>query len=222
MTSYDKEIVKLITGMSGRYSSYEIFADWIRCCAIAISNSCQFFHDKVWQDREQFYIDTMNKYRLEERMAFAEMFHLLVGSLEEDMTDALGEIYMSREMGSSVIGQFFTPFHLSKLTAALPLASESFDDDEIIHLNEPTCGAGGMIIAAAAALKKKGINYQKRMKVVAQDLDWRCVHMCYVQLSLLGIKAIVVQGDTLADPFIPGKTEASHILYTLAERGALL
>ena len=57
-----------------------------------------------------------------------------------------------------------------------------------------------MIIAAAKVLKDRGINYQKCMQVVAQDLDWKAVYMCYVQLSLLGINAVVVQGNTLIEP----------------------
>lgn len=57
-----------------------------------------------------------------------------------------------------------------------------------------------MIIAAAKVLKDRGINYQNVMKVVAQDLDWKAVYMCYTQLSLLGINAVVVQGNTLEEP----------------------
>ena len=67
-------------------------------------------------------------------------------------------------------------------------------------MNEPSRGSGGMIIAAAKVLKDRGINYQNVLKAVAQDLDWKAVYMCYVQLSLLGIDAVVVQGNTLSDP----------------------
>lgn len=31
-----KEIVKILNSMSGRYSGYEIFSDWIRCLALTI------------------------------------------------------------------------------------------------------------------------------------------------------------------------------------------
>lgn len=54
---------------------------------------------------------------------------------------------------------------------------------------------GGMVIAAAQVLQEKGINYQRVLDVVCQDLDWTAVYMCYVQLSLLGVKAIVAQGE---------------------------
>ena len=49
----------------------------------------------------------------------------------------------------------------------------------------PKCGSGGMVVATAQVLQKRGINYQKTLDVVCQDLDWLAVYMCYVQLSLL-------------------------------------
>ena len=79
-----------------------------------------------------------------------------------------------------------------------------------------------MIIAAAKALSDSGINYQKHLEVVAQDLDWKGVYMTYLQLSLLGIKATVVQGDTLIEPFDPRKTDPRCILRTPAKMGALM
>ena len=78
-----------------------------------------------------------------------------------------------------------------------------------------------MIIAAAAVLKERGIDYQKRMDVIAQDLDWRGVYMCYLQLSLLGISAVCVQGDSLCEPYKKGYPP-ERILYTPAKKGALI
>ena len=79
-----------------------------------------------------------------------------------------------------------------------------------------------MIIAVAKVLHEEKIDWQKRMKVVAQDLDWKGVYMCYVQLSLLGINAVCVQGDTLKEPYVHGKTSRRHILFTPAAMGVLL
>lgn len=78
-----------------------------------------------------------------------------------------------------------------------------------------------MIIAAAMALKEKGVDYQRKMHVIAQDLDWKGVYMCYLQLSLLGINAICVQGDTLAEPYEKGYPPES-VLYTPTRRGILI
>ena len=215
-----KDIIKIIYSISGKYSAYEVFTDWIRCCSISISNSCQLIHNKIWQEREQIYIDTMRKYLPDERQKFVEMYALLAETLKTEMSDILGEIYMESDMGSKAAGQFFTPFHLSAACAELVIPE--LDGTGKISINEPSCGGGGMIIAAALILKKRGYDYKRVMEVVAQDLDWKGVYMCYLQLSLLGISAICVQGDTLSEPYIPRVTEKSHILVTPKKAGVLL
>lgn len=214
-----KDIIKILNDMSGRYSMYEVFSDWIRCGALAISNTCQFFHDRVWQEREQEYINTMKKYKPEEQKKIVEMSCLLTETLENEMEDVLGQIYMDAGMGSRSAGQFFTPWHLSILCADMTLPDP--DEDGYYRIGEPSCGGGGMIIAAARAIRNRGLNYQKCMKVVAQDLDWKSVYMCYLQLSLLGIRAVVVQGNTLREPYERGYPE-NRVLYTPGERGLLI
>ena len=57
------------------------------------------------------------------------------------------------------------------------------------------------LIAFANVAKKHGINYQKHVLFVAQDIDRTAAMMCYIQMSLLGCPAIVVIGDSLAKPF---------------------
>lgn len=213
-----KDIIKIIYSIAGKYSAYEVFTDWIRCCSLSISNSCQMIHNQVWRERERAYIDTMKKYSIEEQVKMSEMFCLLAETLENEMVDVLGEIYMETGMGNKAAGQFFTPFQLSKMCAALVV---DLDEEGKCVMNEPSCGSGGMIIAAACALKERGINYQQVMNVVAQDLDWKGVYMCYLQLSLLGIKAVCVQGDALILPYNLMRTEPGCILYTPARMGVL-
>ena len=205
MTDPEKKIISTIQGISGKYSPYEVFTDWIRCSALAIQNACTIRGTEAWNNREKLYLDTISRYSKAEQTGFAEMFALLADALTEEMSDVLGDIYMQAGMGSKITGQFFTPFHLSELCARLSLQEqiESFSG-ETIELNEPSCGGGGMIIAAAKVLKDAGINPQKHLKIVAQDLDWKGVYMCYLQLSLLGLKATVVQGNTLSDPYRRG------------------
>lgn len=216
-----KDIIKIINSIAGKYSAYEVFTDWIRCFALSISNSCQWNHDKVWQDREQLYLDTIKRYTIKDVRKFVEMRDLLIETLEDNPTDVLGQIYMESGMGSKAAGQFFTPFHLSLACAKLVVADMEPDKNGLYWINEPSCGGGGMIIAAAVALKEKGVDYQRKMRVVAQDLDWKGVYMCYLQLSLLGINAVCVQGNTLAEPYIKDYPP-ERVLYTPARRGMLL
>lgn len=79
-----------------------------------------------------------------------------------------------------------------------------------------------MIIAVAKILLQRGVNPQRCMRVVAQDLDWKGVYMTYVQLSLLGIKATVVQGDTLIEPFDSRRYPKERVMYTPAQKGMMI
>ena len=214
-----KEIINSITKMSGRYSPYNIFSDWIQMCSLSIQNAVCVIHNQLWHDREQLYVDTARKYTEQELSEFARMFVLLGDALTENMSDVLGEIYMEAGMGSKYTGQFFTPFHLSELCARLGITD--ILENEQIELCEPSCGGGGMVIAVCKVLLSSGINYQKRLTVVAQDLDWKGVYMTYLQLSLIGCKAIVVQGDTLAEPYDVYKTPPERIMRTPALMGVL-
>lgn len=221
--SAKKEIIDTIVAMSGRYAPYNIFSDWVEMCALSISNACTMVHNKIWQDREQLYVDTARRYTEVELEQFARMFVRLGDALTEELTDVLGQVYMEAGMGSKYTGQFFTPFHLSELCARTALPEPKvLEGDMTISLNEPSCGGGGMIIAACKVLQDNGVNFQKRLRVVAQDLDWKGVYMTYLQLSLIGCNAIVVQGDTLCEPYDLSRTPRDRIMRTPMNMGALM
>jgi hypothetical protein len=67
-----------------------------------------------------------------------------------------------------------------------------------VTAREPAVGTGAMVIALAQAMREAGINYQQHLHVTAVDVDVKCVHAPYAQLSLLHIPAVVVHGDSLS------------------------
>ncbi|MDO5776535.1 MAG: N-6 DNA methylase [Eubacteriales bacterium] len=189
----EDEIIKTITEISTDRSPHTVFSDWVELMAIATQNICCINHDDVWERREDKYKQILSGYK--DPNIFPQMHGMLVEAFDDHISDYLGSIYMRLSINHKGLGQFFTPYHLSRLAATAGLPKEI---PEIYKMNEPSCGGGGMVIATADEMLKRGINYQKVLKVVAQDLDWMAVHMCYVQLSLLGIDAVVIQGDSLA------------------------
>ena len=55
-----------------------------------------------------------------------------------------------------------------------------------------------MIIAAVDILYNKyRFNYSRNLFVECSNIDQRCVHMAYLQLSLSGVPAVIYQRDTL-------------------------
>ena len=145
-------------------------------------------------------MQVIGKYNEREADNFPSMLKELTLALEKGPADILGEVFMEMNLGSKETGQFFTPFHIAELMAEMSFKKADFEDNKICSMNEPAAGAGAIIIALAKVVNKHGFNYQKQLQVIAQDLDYKAVYMCYVQLSLLGIPAKVVQGNTLTDP----------------------
>lgn len=201
------KIEEKFDSFDGSRSKHVLFCDWCKLMAISISN-------QVWFDekRENDYVQLAKTYKAEELQTFQEMTGLLVLAFETGVDDYLGTIYMKGGMGNGRTGQFFTPFHLAELTAQVSiddLFSHLAKNDQI-KLNEPASGGGAMILAVAKALSDKGVNYQNVLEVTAQDLDWNSVYMSYVQLSIAGINAVVIQGDTLKTE----KPKPYQVMYT--------
>lgn len=198
------DILKILNKGSYRVGKHEFLQDVFECGAIAVSNKFSFN-----ETREQKYISIMGKYDKDMQMLIVEVFSniymLLTNQINSDIgfSDYLGEIYMKSDTSSKGAGQFFTPYHLSKLCAELSVNEqeilEKTEKDEILTMHEPTCGAGGMIIAMADILHNKyNFNYTRNFLVECGDIDARCVHMTYLQLALAGIPAVIYHRDGLS------------------------
>lgn len=192
------EIVKDIEKISGKHVSFEIFSDWVTLNAIGIQNGCIVKHDDIWQERENKLNNIKKKYTEKELKIIFGMYFKLLNAFGNEINDYLGEIFMrlSNSPDKKKMGQCFTPFSISLLNAKIAF-SHLKKEEKIYKLYDPTCGAGGMIIASVKALSDKGINYKNHVKAIGQDLNLLCAYMTYVQLSLLNVDAIIMQCDTL-------------------------
>lgn len=182
------QIIKSFNDFDGSKNRHSLFCDWVKFMAISISNQVWF----SWE-REEEYRQLAGTYEAESMSRFSDMMGMLWEAFDTEINDYLGQIYMEGNMGNKSTGQFFTPFHLAELVATM----QPNDPDQKVIVNEPACGGGGMVLAKAKAIQAAGGNYQDTLKVIAQDLDWTGVYMTYTQLSMAGINAVVIQGDTL-------------------------
>lgn len=132
---------------------------------------------------------------------FSEAMALLVQELEAKPRDVLGNVYQCLGMADKdFAGQCFTPASLSEMLARMTLGEEITPDPNYrLTINEPACGGGAMAIAATNYLKQRGFE-PRHYFLWAQDISTICFQMSYVQLSLLGVPAVVIRGDTLRGP----------------------
>lgn len=219
---HQRTLVSLINQFSYGHHLDTVFRDFVEMAALAISNRV----DRAQYDsREKRYMEIVGKYKPEEVQRFPAMFSALTESFEArvqgmlngdgiGLTDVLGETYMMLGISNDRSGQFFTPYAVSKLMAAMiggdaaaQAAAQGF-----ARVQEPACGAGGMVIATAEAFHDAGLNYQQAMHATCVDIDPCCVHMAYVQLSLLHIPAMVVHGNTLSTQIWGHWYTPAHVL----------
>lgn len=201
------EISKILNRIQG-HDTYTVISDFFALSAIAVRNNVDYGKER--ESYEQRYLSIVKKYRKEDLEIFAQAFGVFMGWIQKAMDgdipfrDFAGEIYMDSGTSSGKAGQFFTPYHVSHLMAEVNFDKEKIkaeidaDPDRLITIDEPTCGAGGLIVAAIDVLKDAGVNYAWNVFIDCGDIDSRCVHMTYLTLSLLGVPAVVRKGDALA------------------------
>jgi hypothetical protein len=199
---YKDKILKTILRLSRIYSPWNVFCDFVELGALAIANSVD---KKEFDKREKQYLNTIGKYRPEEQKLFPEMFADLVEALQYELTwsnapvDILGVIFHELELHNEYKGQFFTPQCICNLMGPIAFGDslDQVKEQGYISMNEPCCGSGAMCFGFAKAMMDAELNYCTQLLVLATDIDLKCVHMTYLQLSLYGIPAVVIHGNTL-------------------------
>lgn len=201
---YIKEFISKLSNLDRSRSVSTVFNDFLTlsCCSLA---QTVYRSDNL----EQKYLNIIKTYTKEQAEEFSKLLAFLVLGLEQEPQDFLGQVFMSLNLGSQANGQYFTPYSVCKFMAEINFTEieKSFQNNQLITLSEPCCGSGALIIAFAQTLREHNINYQQNLFAEAIDISEMCFKMTYIQLSLLGIPAKVVQGDSLSLKF-------QKVLYT--------
>jgi len=204
-----KKFAAIFKTIARHENRYTVFSDFVSMAAVSIENA--FLRST---DLEEEYMGTIGKYCKDDQLKFPQLLAEVTLGLEYEHCDLLGAIFMELEIGSKQLGQFFTPYHLSKM-----MAQVTFGDGDIlatknfIKVSEPACGAGGMIIAFAEAMLNKKFNPQQQMWFSCVDIDRVAAKMAYVQLSILGLSGEVIIGNTLSLEFSRVMRTPMHYLY---------
>lgn len=208
-------LVDLIEEAGNRWPRHGIFSDFAELAALSLSNAV----DKAQSDgREARYHEIIKQYPREQIERFPRMLAHLTLALEEcvasgELDDVLGSTYMALELGNDRAGQFFTPYEVSRFMAMILIGDGTPAREKgFLDVLEPACGAGGMVIAMAEALRHAGLNYQRHLHATCIDIDLRCVHMTYLQLSLLHIPAVVLHGNSVTGEIWSRWFTSAHIL----------
>ena len=205
---YAKLFVKDFMKLAYTRSKWTVWDDFITMFACSISNAVDK-SDIHWDAREKIYLSIVKKYKKSEMDIFPRLAAYVVEALDKNQEqDFLGELFMNLDLSNEHNGQFFTPYHVCDMMAKITCDVDSMSKTGPITINDPACGAGATLIAAANELRKiyekRGLNFQNYVLAAAQDIDQNVGLMCYIQLSLLGVAGFVKIGDSLSDPVRSG------------------
>lgn len=170
---------------------------------------------------EQTVIDAQQ--RVKHPGKLSECLAIMTMALEDDPHDFLGSLISELDQNDSKWkGQCFTPPALCQMMAELTITAAvgdaKPDPDHRLMLNEPACGGGAMVIATSEVLKRQGF-YPWNYYWVCVDVDWRMFAISYIQLTLLGIPANVINGNTLSLEIRDSAETLAAVLHPVRRRG---
>lgn len=176
-----EEIVKTLEKISDRGESFHrVFDNFLDLIVYAVSQ------------QEEKYMEVIERIKDDRQEGernidyYTQAFSQLVEGMENNqLEDLLGDIFENRvSLGQN--GQFFTPQSVSDVTAKMSYTGEQ----ENLHINDPTCGSGRVLLSAAKVSKNNIFS--------GFDLDNRCMKMALINLFFNGLWGYVVQTNTIS------------------------
>lgn len=185
----DQNFRKIIEELARKRSAtVTVFSDFCRMSACALAMGT----------REEEYLSVAKNYSRDELSDLSIAFASLVQEMERNpFADLLGPHYLDCAAHSSkqARGEFFTPPAIAQMIARMTVdVDEVKAEGKPITVNEPACGSGGMVLALAELFAPDGVDL---LRVTAQDINPVAADMCYINLTLWGVPARVILGDTI-------------------------
>lgn len=189
-----RQFVSVFRDTARNLRRWEVFSDFITLAASELDMARIRTPESIERCRE-----ICAKYGESDISNLHELFGLMVCALEAKFHDFLGAIFMELELGDDRNGQYFTPYSVQSLMAKMlmPDVEQTIRREGFVTVSDPASGAGGMIVAYAEYLLEAGYNPSEQMFGSCIDIDPIAADMAFIQLSLLGIPAEVVTGNTL-------------------------
>lgn len=199
--NFDKTLLKIANISHGRISKPQTFSDFLHYCALLLSA----YTDPVHAEYRLKALEKLKtSYKDDEWEAFHQGFIDLCGTFMHNIEygiyeDLFAIPFFQIGATSSTLKQDFSPADIGKLIGAISIPSQlSLPEEGFFSLGDHACGSGTLLLAGVQQFANAGYNPSEQLVIQAADLDARCVHMTYLQLSLYGIPAVIVQGNTLS------------------------
>jgi len=224
-TSHHKDLIKWFEKNNGKYHTFDLFKDVLALISLTFQQSTNKLigDNALWEKKESEYLDIVRRYDKELIDKTPEVLGIILSYFEHNISDFLGECFMELGLGNKHTGQFFTPYHVSKMCALLTNGREDIIDEKgFILVNDPAVGMGSMPIGVVDAMRDFDYNPQNQMFFIGGDVDRRVLDGCFIQMTLLGIPTKLYHQnalslETLGDDMINVFWYLNHCDYKIKE-----
>jgi hypothetical protein len=208
-----QRIAKVIRSEFHDRGAHEVFSDWVTMCCMTLANATglqnAWMRDDAWQERESTFLKTQQRYQSKtQRDAFGRMLGMLMSGAAQsreqgEFPDILGDTFEALELMNEYAGQFFTPQDVARLMV-LQTVDEAFlrgllETQRYVTVCDPCVGSARTLLPVVELYHRCRIDWTHHLLLHGDDLDWRCVCMTYVTLSLYDVPAIVRHMNTLSN-----------------------
>jgi N-6 DNA Methylase len=194
-----KQFIKAFERLAHHRERHDVLADFLEMAVCAIRKKTMP-PGPAADVLEAQYMAVVKRNTPEDVWAMPELLGITALAVQEGGCDFLGQVVVDLELRNDHMGQFFTPYDVSRMMAEMTFdtVDEIIAEQGFVSVLEPACGAGGMIIAAADVIERKGFDIGRQLYVDATDLSPMCFKMSYLQASLRGIPATIRRGNSLS------------------------
>lgn len=197
-----RDFIKIVHDLTHYRNHAEVFADFLELSFCSVAKTMALTTERA-DALEARYMDVVA--RNAKSPNYIREMPKLLGIATLALNGGSGGDFLGHVAGelgalNAHVGQFFTPFEVSKTMAMLILSDVKgiIDAKGYVSISEPASGAGGMILAAADVIEGQGFDIGQTMFVQATDISFTAYKMTYLQLALRGIPAEVFHGNALS------------------------
>jgi len=191
-----KQFIKAFESLAHHRERHDVFSDFLQMAVCAIRKKTMA-PGPAADAIEAEYMAAVKRNRVEDVRAMPRLLGITTLAIQDGGCDFLGQVASDLELVTGHMGQFFTPYDVSRMIAEMTLdtVGEVIAEQGFVTVQEPACGAGGMVIAAADALSRQGFDIGRHLYVDAIDISPMCFRMTYLQAALRGIPATIRRGN---------------------------
>lgn len=195
------EFVRALNDIDRSKHRAEVFSDFCEMAYCALAKlACPFAEQRDALEAQYESVERRYENRDYVHNKFGKLTAMALTAINGGGIDFLGAVAGELEFLDARLGQFFTPYDVSRMMAEINLngVEDTINENGFVTVSEPAVGAGGMVIAVADVIEGLGFDPARHLWVEAIELSRVTYYMAYIQINARGVAGKIICGNSLS------------------------